>query len=103
MTDRSEWNSRWGSWTTRFWLVLVLLMGAPGLVLAQDELPDRLVEGGLARVSTGGSSASGGYGAVEFGSGRYAAWAGVGSVGGTTNAGKDFTFFPCPPLRRKTL
>ena len=36
-------------------------------------------------MSTGGSSASGGYGAVEFGSGRYAAWAGVGSVGGTTS------------------
>lgn len=36
-------------------------------------------------MSQGGFSVSGGYGAVEFGSGRYAAWAGVASGGGSTS------------------
>ena len=66
-------------------VALAVSVGVAGSASAQDELPARLVEGGLAVASSGGASGVGGFGAVEVGGERYGAWASLEGYGAGTS------------------
>ena len=64
--------------------LLMALIASTGSASARDELPGRLVEGGLAAASLGGGAAAGGFSAVEIGREQCAVWAGIERYGAGT-------------------
>ena len=73
-------------------VALALSVGGARSASAQDDLPARLLEGGLAVVSSGGVSGVGGFGAVEVGGERYGVWAEFERYGAGTSASGAVVF-----------
>ncbi len=71
---------------------LAISVGVAGPASAQDDLPARLAEGGLAVASSGGDSGVGGFGAVEVGGERYGVRAGVDAYGAGTSVSGAVVF-----------
>ena len=73
-------------------VTLAISVGVAGSASAQDDVPTRLAEGGLAVASSGGDSGVGGFGAVEVGGERYGVWAGLEGYGGGTSVSGAVVF-----------